>query len=191
MSMSCRGMTGTVLTQRVVAVDVWKTRIVRFTADHHFTSPPEAVAGVLLDGEFHRVLELPDVALPTVVASGREGSVGTLRLRYEFVGHLDPIARRMLGGRALAWEQELRLDTDTGRGVLTIAVDDAAGRIRGDGRVTLEGVDAGTVRRIVGELQIRIPLIGGNAERRIVPGIVSRLDVEAEAVRAHLGEAAP
>jgi hypothetical protein len=38
-----------------------------------------------------------------------EGSESMLRLRYTFVGHLDPIAKLLLGGVQLPWRQELRL----------------------------------------------------------------------------------
>ena len=41
-------------------------------------------------------------------------------------------------------------------------------------------------RRIAGDLHVKVPLIGGTAERKIVPGLVRRLDVEAEAVRAEI-----
>ena len=40
---------------------------------------------------------------------------------------------------------------------------------------------------IAGDFRVRVPLIGGTAERRIVPGIMRRLDVEAEALRARVG----
>jgi hypothetical protein len=178
----------TVPTKRIGAVDVWKTRRVRFTAEHHFASRPDVVAGVLLDPDFQAHLELPDVALPSVVSSKRDGSLGTLRLRYEFIGHLDPIARRFLGSRALTWVQELRLDTATGDGTLSISVDGEPDRVRGEATVVVGPRGTGSIRRIAGDLRIRVPVVGGTAERRIVPGIVRRLDLEAVAVRAHLGE---
>jgi hypothetical protein len=169
-------------------VDVWKTPAVRFTAEHRFASTPDRVAEVLLDAGFHARLALPDVALPVIVTSDRGGSVGTLRLRYEYVGQLDPIARRLLGSRALTWVQELRLDTADGRGTLSITVDGEPDRVRGEATVAIDATGAGAIRRIAGDLRIRVPMIGGTAEHRIVPGIVRRLDMEAAAVRAHLGE---
>ena len=178
----------TVPRKRLIAVDVWKTPAVRFTAEHHFSSTVQAVAEVLLDADFHAHLVLPDVTLPEVIFSERTGSIGTLRLRYEFVGHLDPIARRLVGTRALTWVQELQLDAVNGRGTLSIAVDGEPDRVRGHATVAIEPVATGSARRIAGDLQIRVPLVGGTAERRIVPGIVSRLDMEATAARSHLGE---
>jgi hypothetical protein len=41
-------------------------------------------------------------------------------------------------------------------------------------------------RRISGEFRIKIPLIGGKAERAIVPGLARRLDVEAAALATAL-----
>jgi len=37
---------------------------------------------------------------------------------------------------------------------------------------------------------VRVPLIGGTAERRIVPGLLIRLDVEAATLAAKLGPGA-
>ena len=59
------------------------------------------------------------------------GSERTLALRYEFVGHLDPIARRLLAGRKLTWVQELRLDTTTGVGRLSFAAEAEPDRMYG------------------------------------------------------------
>jgi hypothetical protein len=39
---------------------------------------------------------------------------------------------------------------------------------------------------VAGELFVRVPIVGGTAERRIVPGLVRRLDVEADALTAAL-----
>lgn len=88
----------------------------RFHAEHRFAAPVGAVVGLLVDSDFHRQLELPDVDLMEVVDSRTEGDQSRLRVRYEFVGHLDPIGKRLLGGRDLTWLQELQLDRTTGSG---------------------------------------------------------------------------
>jgi Protein of unknown function (DUF2505) len=62
--------------------------------------------------------------------------------------------------------------------------------LHGAGDITLRPDDGGgTVRRIDGELVVRAPLIGGTAERRIVPGLLRRLDVEAHALDDRLRNA--
>jgi hypothetical protein len=177
---------------------------VRFVAEHHFGAPPEAVAAVLADPQFYRTLELPDLSLLEVDGShGGSPDDASVRLRYEFSGDLDAIAKRLLGGARLVWTQEVRLDGSTG-GSISFSADANPRLLHGEAAFTLEPADGGgdgddghgpgersdsgqgTIRRVTGELTVAIPGIGGMAERRIVPGIVRRLDVEAEAVRRSL-----
>jgi hypothetical protein len=160
---------------------------VRFRVEHEFPGARSAVADILCDPGFHSRLELPDLSRPEVVEQSTAGTERTLRLRYEFVGHLDPIARRLLSGRRLTWLQELKLDTATYAGRLSFSAEAEADRLFGSADVTLEALDdARTRRRVAGELFVRVPIVGGSAERRIVPGLVRRLDVEAEALTAAL-----
>ena len=183
---SCRATIAHVHTDsaRFVPPDRASARLpgVHFRVEHEFAAAPAAVAGVLCDPDFHCGLDLPDLSRPEVVEHTSEGNERVLKLRYQYVGQLDPIARRIDGGRKLTWLQELRLDLSTNRGTLTFAAEADAKRLNGSAVVALDAVDAaGTRRTIDGDLHVRVPLIGGNAEGRIVPGLVRRLDVEAAA----------
>jgi len=161
--------------------------VVRFRAEHEFAGTPQAVALILTDPEFHAGLELPDLSLPEVEAEEATGTERTFKLRYEFVGSLDPIARRLLAGRRLTWLQTLVLDTASGAGSLTFAAEAEPSRLYGSASIRLEAIDATHTRRwIEGEMFVKFPLVGGTAERRIVPGLVRRLDIEADAVVAAL-----
>jgi hypothetical protein len=158
----------------------------RFQTDHEFPADVAAVAAALLDPAFHTTLDLPDLARPEVVGS----QPGRLELRYEFIGLLDPIARRLLAGRRLTWIQVIELDAEDGRGRLSFNAEAEAGRLFGAAEVALEGrADGGTQRVITGDLHVRVPLVGATAERRIVPGLVRRLDVEAAAAVTWLARA--
>ena len=159
----------------------------RFHVEHEFPGSPLEVAEILCDPAFHTMLDLPDLSRPEVVEDTVSGSERILRLRYEFVGHLDPIARRILAGLRLTWIQELRLDSATGIGRLTFEAESEPDRLHGAADVRLEPIDTtDTRRRIAGEFFVRVPLVGGTAERRIVPGLVARLDVEAAALTTAL-----
>jgi hypothetical protein len=163
---------------------------VRFRAEHEFAGTPRAVALILTDPEFHAHLDLPDLSRPEIEAQDTTGSERTLKLRYEFVGSLDPVARRLLGGRRLTWIQTLVLDAETGLGSLAFAAEAEPSRLYGNASIRLEAVDSvGTRRRIDGEMFVKFPLVGGTAERRIVPGLVRRLDIEAEALAVVLASA--
>lgn len=160
---------------------------VRFHAEHHFAAPAVEVVALLLDPGFHRGLELPDLALLAADEGEDEGGRSVLRLRYDFVGNLDRLAQRLLGGRRLTWFQELRLDRSTGTGRLTFAAESAPDKLRGAAELRVRPDGGGTVRRIDGELVVSVPLVGRTAERRIVPGLQRRLDIEARALDERLG----
>jgi hypothetical protein len=165
-----------------------RLRGVHFEQHHDFAAAPERVALLMTDPDFECGLDLPDLSRPDVVAHEVDGSNRRLKLRYRYVGDLDSFAKRAVGDRQLTWVQDLRIDVDRGVGTLTFSADDDAGRVNGDADVVLgtTGDDDACRRSIAGEFHIRIPLVGGTAEKRIVPGLVRRLDVEAAALAAAL-----
>jgi Protein of unknown function (DUF2505) len=149
-----------------------------FAAEHPFAAPVDAVIAGLTDPAFHRGLQLPDLKLLDVDVHPNQSET-VLRLRYDFVGNLDPLARRLLGGRRLTWLQELRLERASGAGRLTFATEADPRRLHGRADVVIGPDDGGTRRTLDGELVVDVPIVGGNAERRIVPGLLRRLDIEA------------
>ena len=167
---------------------VRQTVDMHFEAEHDFGAPPGTVISVLCDPEFHTQLDLPDLSRPVVVANTVDGPRCLLRLRYQYVGQLDPIARKVLAGRNLSWIQELRIDRESGAGTLSFSAEADADRLNGTATVAITATGDGSAsqRRIAGDLHVRVPLIGGTAERRIVPGLVRRLDVEAAALSQDL-----
>ena len=62
-------------------------------------------------------------------------------------------------------------------------------RLHGGARFVLTTVADGTVRRLDGELVVAVPGVGRMAERRIVPGLLRRLDIEAQALNVRLKDA--
>jgi len=166
---------------------VGQTPGVHFEAEHEFAGAVEQVASLMSDPGFQAMLDLPDLARPDVVAQDVDGTAHHLTLRYEYIGQLDPVAQKVVGGRKLTWVQELRIDVATGVGTLSFTADGVGGRADGDATVTITATgDAACHRRISGDFRIKIPLLGGKAERAIVPGLVRRLDVEADEVAAEL-----
>jgi hypothetical protein len=161
---------------------------VHFEVVHDFPAPRAAVAAVLCDPTFHTQLDLPDLSRPEVVTSAIEGTTNVLILRYEYIGQIDAIARRIVGNRKLTWMQELRLDTQTFAGTLSFSAEEDAKRLNGSTEVAITAADddAHSRRRIAGDLHVRVPLVGSTAERRILPGLVRRLDVEAAALSNEL-----
>lgn len=158
----------------------------RFAVDHVFPAPPSAVAALLVDPGFQGELELPDLSRAEVLGREERDGAVVLRLRYEFVGSLDAWARRLLGARRLAWLQELRVEPESGAGSVTFSSEADPDRLHGMARFSLSEEAGRTRRHLEGELVVSLPALGGLAERRIVPGLVRRLEIEAEALSARL-----
>lgn len=159
----------------------------QFARDHEFAGSVDRVATLMSDPSFQTGLELPDLARPEVVAHEVDGDSHRLSLRYRYVGQLDPIAQKVVGGRTLTWVQELRIDVSRGTGALAFSAEGVGGRADGTATVTIAPIGARACRRTIrGDFRIRIPLLGAKAERAIVPGLERRLDVEAAAVVTEL-----
>lgn len=157
-----------------------------FRAEHRFRARPGQVAALLADPDFHRRLVLPDVDPPEVLGHEDDGASATLRLRYAFTGGLDAVARRLLGRRRLTWIQQLQVDLRAGSGSLEFSAEAAPKRLHGHATFSLVAEEGGTCRRLEGELVVSVPGLGRGAEARIVPGLLRRLDLEAEAAAAAL-----
>ena len=177
-----RNAPGRIRRRPAVAGRAGQTGEVRFDVEHRFGGSPDEVAALLTDPRFYCDLALPDLSQPTVLDSNLDSNRSVLRLRYEFVGSLDPMARRLLGRNRLFWVQDLVVHRPTLSGELAFAAEADPRRLHGTAHFTLEAEDGSCVRRLVGELVVAIPVIGSQAERRIMPGVLRRLDIEAEAV---------
>jgi hypothetical protein len=134
------------------------------------------------DPDFYLGLALPDLSQPQILERSEAGDVVSLRLRYAFVGTLDPIASRLLGSSQPAWIQEVRVNRQLGSGVLRFEAENDPRRLHGQADFILIEDGEGTVQTVDGELVVALPGIGRMAERRIVPGILVRMDIEAQAL---------
>jgi hypothetical protein len=159
---------------------------VRFHVEHRFRGSVPSVSTVLSDPAFYLELDLPDLGQPELLEHRTEGDETVVRLRYEFVGSLDPIAQRLIGSSRLMWIQELRVDRSTGSGVLRFEAEKNPRQLHGAADFVLTSDGSDTVRTFDGELVVAVPGIGRMAERRIVPGLIRRLDFEAQALDEQL-----
>jgi hypothetical protein len=158
----------------------------RFQAEHRFKGSPAEVAALLTDPGFYQTLVLPDVSNPEVVESRAGDERSWLRLRYRYTGNLDPMARHLLGKERLAWVQQVTVEHATDSGDLTFQAEADPKRLQGRAHFDLRVEDAGCVRRLAGELVVAVPMIGSRAERKIIPGVLRRLDMEAQAINSAL-----
>jgi Protein of unknown function (DUF2505) len=159
---------------------------VRFHTEHTFTGSEQAVATLLSDPDFYLGLTLPDLGQPELLEQRLDTTDAIVRLRYEFVGSIDPIARRLIGSDRLSWIQEVRVDRSAGSGTLRFEAEKSPKQLHGTAAFVLTTAGRGCVRHLDGELVVAVPGLGRMAERRIVPGITRRLDTEAQALNDRL-----
>lgn len=157
-----------------------------FSARHVFPGPLEGVGAALGDPDLYTRLQLPDLDLPELIEVADDGAGRLLRLRYRYTGSLHPIVRRLLGGDGLTWLQDVRVEPARRYGTVHFAAEKDPRRLHGDATFTLVAEAAKTVRDLEGDLVVDVPGLGPMAERRLVPGILGRLDAEAAAISARL-----
>jgi len=160
----------------------------QFEAEHWFNGSPRAVATLMTNPQFYESLALPDVSKPEVLETNADDQRSRLRLRYEFIGGLDATARRLIGGNRLAWIQEVVVEHVAADGEVTYSSVADTRRLRGSAHFDLQANNGRCVRRLKGELVVAVPLIGPRVEQKIVPGMLRRLDIEAEAINNALAE---
>jgi hypothetical protein len=135
------------------------------------------------DPDFYAGLHLPDVELPEVIARTATGDHVDIHVRFTYTGKLDPIARRVVGHDRVAWVQRLVIDTSSQSCALSVTPEVGVVPVTCTGTFELHGADGEqSLRTLAGELRVKVPLIGARAERSLAPGIVRRLDLEAEAL---------
>jgi hypothetical protein len=154
---------------------------VRLHAEHDFAATPQEVAEALVDPDFAPELAgLPDVGKVEVVEAGSQGGMRFLSVRLVYEGSVEGIAAKVLGPTAPSWVQTYRFDVDAARGRLEIVPESHGSLIDCSADVVLIAEDTTTRRIVDGQLTIRLPVVGGRAERALAPAIGARIDVEAD-----------
>ncbi len=161
----------------------------RLEARHEFPAPVDEVEAAMADPAFFGQLHnLPDIAPPEVISRTETGSRITLEVRYVFTGEVDPIVRRLVNVDELVWVQTTEFDTSAHEAALTVVPEKLGSMLQCAARFDLspDPRGSGTVRTLTGDLRVKVPLLGGRAEKALGPGILHRIDLEADALRAWL-----
>jgi hypothetical protein len=164
---------------------------VKFSLEHTFDAPLDAVEAAMVDPVFLEGTRLPDVGPPKVLSRDEDGDTVTLRVDYEYTGSLDSLARRVLRTGDVAWVQKTILDRGAHRTTFTVIPKVYPDRFSCGGVMQLREADGSTHRVIDGELKINVPLFGSRAEGLILPGLRSRMNREAELLDEWLKEHRP
>lgn len=160
---------------------------VKFGFEQRWTASVDDVVQVYLDESFWSGLaDLSTTTPPTVLDIARSGDHAVVRLHWVLSVDLPKEAARFIDPDDVAWVEETRWDLRDRSAQVTFLPDQAAGLLRASAAARLRPEGSDAVRRVDGELQVRIPLLGRKVEPVIVDGVGDHLEEEAAAVAARL-----
>jgi hypothetical protein len=160
---------------------------VRFGFEQQWDAGVDEVIEIYLDEAFWSGLDaLSRTGTPEVLGVARSGDRAVVRLRYSLDVELPGEAARFIDTGEVTWVEETTWDLPLRRATVRFLPAQGGGLLRASASATMEGARDSAIRRVTGELRVRIPLVGGRVERAIVDGIGEHLDAEAAAVAERL-----
>ena len=158
----------------------------QFTVTETIAAPRDDVVRALADPGYYAGLgdASTSVRAPELLSAGTEDGTLRVRVRYAFAGSITGPAAMVVDVDKLTWVVETTYDTATHRGTLVVVPDHYAGMLHCDGTLALDEDDGGTLEKVAGRLEVRVPLAGRSAERAIFGGFTTQLGREATALAA-------
>ena len=162
----------------------------RFQLQQHITAPVDAVVAAFVDPGFFESFEaLPNLGRPELLSREEKGAIVRMRVRYRFTGQLSAAVRAAIDPKKLTWVEEADHDLAAHRVSFRMIADHYADRFKSSGTYQFEPAgDAATIRNCTGDIQIRMPLVGGRVENAIVSGLREHLDAEVDLVERWIAD---
>lgn len=152
----------------------------RFEVTQRFTAPVADVLGAYTDPAFYeQLVGLPKVGEPEVLEHRVDGNRVVLRVHYRFTAPLPSAATRVIDPKKLTWIEETTYDLAGATSRSRLLPDHYPDRLTAAATASFAAAGDGTVRRIDGDLKVKMPLVGGKVEGAIVSGLREHLADEA------------
>jgi Protein of unknown function (DUF2505) len=154
---------------------------VDFRIEHTFDADPDVVAGVLLDEDYQASLDGLGPLSERKVLEQSGLKDGQVRRRVRCVLDIDVsgTARKFIGNADPAWIEHAIWNPGERRWDWTIEPLAADDLLKASGRIELGPSEAGTLRTVLGEVKVSVPIVGGKVEGWIVDGLERAYDEEA------------
>ena len=151
----------------------------RFRIEQRFDATPEDVLAIYIDPAFYPELEgLPKVSAPEVLSHERTGDRVRMRIRYRFTADLPLAASAVIDPDKLTWVDDTIYDLRSQIATTELLPDHYADRLVASARSPFEAISNDPPRarrRVEGDLQVRMPFVGGQVERAIISGLREHL----------------
>lgn len=158
----------------------------RFSVEHTLPGTLASLESLLVDPHTYDRLEreLPGFERIELLASEETGGVLRRRVRYTPRAHdrVPAFGRGLVTPEMLVWIEESAYDRAQQRIDYTThpnLPERWRHRFDSSGRFTFRQASSGVLRRIEGEINVRMPLVGGLAERVLVREVVTAFDTDA------------
>ena len=133
---------------------------------------PDAVDAALVDRAFLlRMGELPKLGSAEVVDQRRDDDVVYQDVRYLFQAELSRAVTRVVDPKLLTWVERSVCNLGTHETTCEIRPDHYGGLLSGRYRSVIAAKGASAQRTLIGEVKVKMPLVGGRVERAIVDGL--------------------
>ena len=152
----------------------------RFTLEHRFDAPVDVVAKAANDPAYQATLDdLPNLGerRVTKLEERPDGSIHRA-VRYKLGAQLPAPVVAVLGQTA-TWDEIGEFDPSTNEWTFEIKPHVLGGRLQCNGRYAFVPDGEGAKRLVEVDLKVKVPLVGGRAEREIKKGLVETMDAEA------------
>nr|WP_249420386.1 DUF2505 family protein [Rhabdothermincola salaria] len=159
--------------------------VVQFSSRQSYRHDVDDVLDAYADPSLYPGLpELPKIGRPEVLEHRRAGDLVHLDLRYAYVGDLPAAATAFIDPGRLTWVQRTAVDLGRRTSTITLLPDHYPDRLQCAGTFHFAADDSGSGshRRVQGDLEVRVMVVGGQVERALVSGLEEFLDAEATAV---------
>lgn len=162
-----------------------------FEIEHRFDAPIDEVAAAILDEDFQAGLgDVVSTLEAREVLSQEEAPDGTVVRRARCVLGVDlGAAKRFIGDAEPAWVETATWDPAAHTWTWVVEPEIAAEILSSNGSIELVDEGDKTLRRVTGDVKVRVPLYGGRVEKMIVENMTAAYEAEADHLQGWLGRA--
>ena len=155
--------------------------VVRFEHDQSILAPLDDVIATQLDESYQRSLtSLPPLKERELIEHEPRADGGLYRVtRCVLAINISGMARNFIGDEDPAWREEAIWNPDTHTWTWKAIPEVAKDLLSAQGTIAFAADGHHTVRRVAGDVRVKVPLYGGKVEGWIVEGLKHTYDEEA------------
>lgn len=161
-----------------------------FSTTNRIEASVAEVLAAMADPAYYEHLATTVTAIerPELLSDETTDGVLELKVRYAFAGEIGGAAKMFIDRDKLTWVIHSTWHLDQGTATVDIVPDHYADLVVADATMSLNDEEEGCAQTMEGNLEVKVPLVGAQAERIIIDGLLRHLEAEAGALSAFTAE---